>query len=107
MILKLRINPKLARKFHELSQTQTPFRPFLQMKIILLQKTKIKHFLFKCYNLSADQNVGLCQSREMKEYKIHGDLSIIFIGKKTEKSNSKFLKGKEMKQTESHIVECS
>ena len=73
MILKLRINPKLARKFHELSQTQTPFRPFLQMKIILLQKTKIKHFFFKC-NLSADQIVGICQSREMKENKIHGGL---------------------------------
>ena len=75
-------------------------------KLLYLQKTKIKHFFFKCYNLSADQNVGICQSREMKEYKNTWrpgtlNLSIIFIGKKTEKSNSKFLKGKEMKQ--SHV----
>ena len=36
-------------------------------KLLYLQKTKIKHFFFKCYNLSADQNVGICQSREMRE----------------------------------------
>ena len=46
---------------------QYPFRPFVQMKIIVLKKTKINHLFFRCYNLSANQIVGICQSREMRE----------------------------------------